>query len=118
MKFTKAQRTAHAKFVREFKALVESAGAARDEEAHYTYSIQTNVGGYSFSVDTVLDGFGAVFGRFDEPTRAKKRVDCNPYSGKWNFHFGTLNTESEAVSAAQHAAHQILSLIDSPSHTI
>lgn len=118
MKLTKAQRTAHAKFVREFKALVESVGVARDEDALYEYSIQTNVGVYHFNVDTLLDGYCTVFGRFDEPSRAKTRVDCNPFSGKWNFHFGILNTEPEAVTAAQRSAHQILSLIDSPSHTI
>ena len=28
----------------------------------------------------------SVFTRFKEPEKAKEHTDCNPYSGKWNFH--------------------------------
>jgi hypothetical protein len=32
--------------------------------------------------------------RFDDPKRARQFVDCNPYSGKWNFHVNEGSAES------------------------
>jgi len=32
------------------------------------------------------DRIWTIFAKFDEPERAKEKLPCNPYSGKWNFH--------------------------------
>ena len=31
-----------------------------------------------------------IWGRFDEPEKARKHFKCNPYSGKYNFHYEPL----------------------------
>ena len=99
MKITKAEKAAHAEFVREFNQLMEN----RTE-------IETIAGRYTFEVDPVADGFCTVFGRFDKPSRAKTYVDCNQFSGKWNFHFGKLTGKGEAKSAAGIAAGKITAI--------
>lgn len=99
MKTTRAERAAHAEFVREFNRLMDS----RTE-------IETIAGRYTFEADPVADGFCTVFGRFAEPSRAKAHVDCNPFSGKWNFHYGKLIGEGEPKLAAGIAASKILAI--------
>ena len=37
----------------------------------------------------------ACYARFMDVEKARDHVDCNPYSGKWNFHFSVKNTEPE-----------------------
>lgn len=37
-----------------------------------------------------------LFGRFDKEKEAKKLVDCNPFSGKWNFHYGEVENTKDA----------------------
>lgn len=50
---------------------------------HYTpaWQLVTPLGPLTI---TPLDNWIAC--RFDKPEIAKRYVDCNPYSGKWNFH--------------------------------
>lgn len=58
----------------------------------YDWTLQTVAGPLSLksSGDTI-------FTRFKNPTEAKRFVDCNPYSGKWNFHaFWGQKSKSEA----------------------
>lgn len=32
------------------------------------------------------DRLWTIFAKFDEPERAREKLPCNPFSGKWNFH--------------------------------
>ncbi len=41
--------------------------------------------------DTIL--LGTVFSRFDDEKAAKQLVDCNPFSGKWNFHYDNVTVD-------------------------
>jgi len=55
----------------------------------YEWTLKTRVGTLRLSVrqtnhNTLL---GQVFGRFDDPDRAKTITDRNIYSDKWNFHY-------------------------------
>jgi len=58
------------------------------------FSLKTKVGELLVTLDTVRDFNGrsskaviSLYGRFIDPDRAKHLVDCNPYSGKWNWHW-------------------------------
>jgi hypothetical protein len=61
-------------------------------------------GGVQFRVDTFVGPlvvhydlwFGTIFSRFEEPDRARIVPNTNPYSGKWNFHFGKNDSPDEA----------------------
>lgn len=59
------------------------------------FAVDTEAGTLRLVITTDLDitprkwSPGFVHGRFDEPERAARLTDCNPYSGKWNFHNDT-----------------------------
>ncbi len=60
-------------------------GAQQEEER---YTLQTRPGMLTLHPTANFgDGLGTVFTRFDDPQAARQLVDCNPYSGKWNFHY-------------------------------
>ena len=57
-----------------------------------------------------LNYIGA-FGRFSDPARAYKLVDCNPFSGKWNFNgHGHVATEDQAREIATSIITRILTV--------
>lgn len=72
---TKAQKAA---FRLRGLAIIEAAGGKLHRDADYV--INTKHGELHL---TVYDDW--VAGRFVDP---RAPVDCNPYSGKWNFHTG------------------------------
>lgn len=39
-----------------------------------------------------------MFNRFDNVELAKKHLDCNPYSGKWNFHIPFVTSENKDLN--------------------
>jgi hypothetical protein len=87
MKFTKNERQ---QFYQEAIALLRELGATDNPATDvYDYSIETKVGTLRLvvSLSDYTGSLGTVFGRFRNPEKAAKIVDCNPYSGKWNFHF-------------------------------
>ncbi len=49
--------------------------------ALYAWEVETLAGTYR-----IHDYGDWIAGRFEDPAEGKKLVDCNPYSGKWNFH--------------------------------
>lgn len=61
-------------------------------------------GGVQFRVSTFVGPlvvhyeywFGTIFSKFDEPERAKIVPGTNPYTGKWNFHFGKEDSPDDA----------------------
>jgi hypothetical protein len=60
--------------------------ATRCESLFYQYTLNTPVG--VLHVSCSEGNIGSIFTRFDQPQRARTKTNCNPNSGKWNFHFG------------------------------
>jgi hypothetical protein len=46
--------------------------------------IKTSVGLFTFGWADSKHSW--IYGRFEQPDRAKRYFDCNKYSGKYNFH--------------------------------
>ena len=40
---------------------------------------------------------------FSDPRHARRFVDCNPYSGKWNFHLWSRGEPDPAIDASRQA---------------
>lgn len=59
------------------------------------WQVETSLGVLSVNYH---DDYGSIMIRFDNPEIARKRVNCNPYTGKWNLHFGRV-TAIEAFGA-------------------
>jgi len=72
-------------FLAKVAALLLNLGA---EPLDFDFVLQTNAGPLRIHPsENLATGLGTVFTRFDDPQAARQLVDCNPYSGKWNFHF-------------------------------
>lgn len=72
-------------FLAKVKELILSLGA---EEQGDDFILQTRAGLLTLHLDeNGTIGLGTVFSRFDDPLTAVQLVDCNRFSGKWNFHF-------------------------------
>lgn len=84
-------------------------------EATPEFKIQTAAGDYTFHYSPQLGerpcNFISVFGRFDNAAEARKLVDCNPFTGKWNFEgLGHIPDEDQARAHANSIARHILKL--------
>jgi len=90
-------------FQREMAARLLAAGAVEGEQAFgYRYRLETRAGTLVLTMHASdLDGKSRIlslFGRFLNPVRAVGYTgESNPYSGKWNFHFGEDCDPLEAV---------------------
>ena len=51
-----------------------------------SFELDTIVGKLKINVDTDNVYCFTVFSRFEDVEKAKQKFDCNPYSGKYNFH--------------------------------
>jgi len=72
-------------FIAKVAALLMDLGAMPGE---YDFALQTKAGLLKLHpTENQVEGLGTVFTRFDDPHTARQLVDCNPFSGKWNFHF-------------------------------
>ena len=88
------------RFVAKAKALLLDLGA---EQSGDGFILQTKAGKLTLhpSKNETI-GLGTVFTRFDDPQAARQLVDCNPFSGKWNFHYfdgWTVETAIDDLSA-------------------
>jgi len=88
---SKAKRTTIApkrqrdRFLVKAKLLLLQLGAQQEKDE---FVLETRVGRLSLHPDeNQTIGLGTVFARFDNPDAARQLVDCNPFSGKWNFHY-------------------------------
>jgi hypothetical protein len=96
------------KFVERIEKVIADAGGVKNEgklSGIYSLSLKTKLGNLILSVEApgkIFSG-GSVYTRFENPELAKSVVDCNPYSGKWNFHFSVAMNmnEDEAVAFFQ-----------------
>ncbi|PGT89851.1 hypothetical protein [Bacillus thuringiensis] len=79
-----------ATFEKEVQAVLQKYGCREEEEEEnglFTHAVQTKVGKLLIRVDdNVGSNVYTIWMRFEEPKRAVKRVDCNPYTGKHNIH--------------------------------
>lgn len=82
---TKKQRQ---QFVTKATALLLSLGAEQDGGETYRFTLQTKAGRLRLHPDeNETIGLGTMFCCFDNPQAARQLVGCNPFSGKWNFHY-------------------------------
>ena len=82
------RRKERQRFVKKAIALLLSLGARQDDGEPYRFTLETKAGCLRLHPDEHrITGLGTVFTRFDDPQAARQLVECNPYSGKWNFHF-------------------------------
>lgn len=90
-------------------AFVREHGGAGPGELMYPWALPTTIG--KLSVDVHADKtnpspFLAIFGRFEDPARAAKRLGSsttapngvNPHTGKWNFHGGDQSTPEDVFA--------------------
>jgi hypothetical protein len=81
-RFTKAQRESFLARAGELLLLL----SARQEGDEFV--LETKAGRLRLHPSANQEeGLGTVFGRFDDPEAARKLVDCNRFSGKWNHHY-------------------------------
>lgn len=78
------------------------------------FTVETKAGPYTCELAKPIPGSKiinlAVFGHFADPVMAAAVVDCNPHTGKWNFHPGDRKDEDGARRAASAIVQRILSL--------
>lgn len=77
------------------------------------FRFETSVGPYTFHPEPQIGdrplNFIGVFGRFEYPDRARKKHNCNPHTGKWNFDGnGYVSSAEHARKLASYIAHQII----------
>ena len=78
------------KLLNEMKEIAIGKGAEPTQNGLYQFQLQTCVGLLRLSMSEG-HSLASVFCRFDEPERAVEvigRHQMNPYSGKWNHHWG------------------------------
>jgi hypothetical protein len=93
--------------------LLANLGVVTHREIGHFCCIQTRAGRLALMVNISADLL-TVFGRFKEPERAIAILgdEVNPYTGKWNHHYGDAFTVREAVS---HSERQLSRVLDSHS---
>jgi len=62
-----------------------------------SFELDTIVGKLTINVDTDNVYCFTIFSRFENVEKAKEKFDCNPFSGKYNFH----ETKNETFSIEQ-----------------
>lgn len=76
------------------------------------FTVETKAGKYTCHHDSPGFPFCSIFGRFHEPAKAHRHVDCNPYTGKWNFGGnGYIATVEQAETLGRGIAERILKLM-------
>jgi len=102
---TAARSAFNTAFVDAMTAMLHRMGARPNPSGWYALCLRTLAGDLEISV---LDGWVAA--RFAEPELAKALLmlrgelgSCrlNPYSGKWNFHFGPEDRVEDAVDLVE-----------------
>jgi hypothetical protein len=85
MKTALAPKKQRQQFIVRVTAMLLDLGA---EPLDYEFVLQTKAGRLKLHpTENHAEGLGTVFTRFDNPEVARQLVNCNPFSGKWNFHF-------------------------------
>lgn len=78
------------KFIKEYKYLKSCVESEEPGELRYDWKVNTKVGIFSVSIhdkgDEKQTKVYSIYGMFKEPGKARDVYNCNPYSGKYNFH--------------------------------
>ena len=84
-------------FLAEAKQLLIDLGAQQVGDG---YILHTKAGRLTLHPDDhdYAGEVGTVFSRFDNPQAARRFVDCNPHSGKWNHHYFNGWTVETAIA--------------------
>lgn len=99
---------------RQIEAMALRLGArkATSDDFHrgfYPFLLETRAGVYVFGGGHSL----SLFGCFEDPKRAKEVCDCNPFSGKYNFHSPSIRTLADVPSFIQRVEHALQCLLPS-----
>ena len=80
--------TRQQRFHKEMLKGLKELGAKEDDSYGYPFSLETKYGKLYISVheEDKQSKIHSCFTQFDNVDEAKKHLNCNPYSGKWNFH--------------------------------
>jgi len=79
-------------FAKKAKAVIQQHGGQPDDGT-YEWKMDTRFGPLRLSVDG-----DAVMTKFDFPHLAHDELGCNPFSGKWNFHYFDSWTVEQAIA--------------------
>ena len=92
MKAKKITKKVAEKFVEAVKQGLLEMGAELQPETRFNkdrlfeFKLDTIVGNMNISLYLEQDNLFCVFARFDDVAKAKEKFNCNPFSGKCNFH--------------------------------
>ncbi len=94
------------RFVSEVIKWLRSMGATETvfgSEIFNAFEINTSVGKLTINILNKQEFGYHVFSRFEDVERAKIKLDCNPYSGKYNVHqSGDTNVDLAINSVISH----------------
>lgn len=76
-----------------------------NQTSYIPLKLLTIVGTLFINIDIDNKNCYTVFTRFEDVDQAKVIFDCNPYTGKWNFHI-TSDTPLEAIDIILSAIEQ------------
>lgn len=93
------------KFVKEVTTGLLMMGATQLDNSitdRIKFTINTIVGVLNISVDTDNVHTYSVFAKFEDVDKAKEKFNCNPFSGKYNFHIGSDDVDTAIELAYSH----------------
>lgn len=101
------------RFVRRCNELIARLGGVRSD-GMYQWELATRYGRLGLTVrENWREGPGTVFTRFDDPSTARRHLECNPYSGKWNHHYFDGWTVEAAIADFEYRLQSVLPTPDS-----
>jgi hypothetical protein len=102
-------------FVSRIEKIIMGAGGflnTTELSISYPLALKTKYGELFLLVEGPDDNFsiGSIYCMFDKPELVNANVECNPLSGKWNFHYNeyTKMTEDEAVAYFQNELNKVM----------
>jgi len=92
----------HIKFQKLIREGIIELGATQTGAGVYQYTLQTALGELLITMhDSDLvhpSTIYSVYTRFKDVERASIRLSCNPFSGKWNFHYFVKDNDPEEIA--------------------
>ena len=82
-KVTKKQM---AEFVRQAKRILDSYSWVAVEDSSYTHKLTTDFGDVLVRIDEDTSYCYSIYMCFENVEEAKKELNCNPHTGKYNIH--------------------------------
>jgi hypothetical protein len=87
------------KFYKAMQDGLTELGVVDSVKSSYPQQIQTKYGTLFIHVETEMSSkIYTCFTRFEDVEKAKEYVDCNIYSGKWNFHLWVKDNKPEEIA--------------------